>query len=226
MYAKCDDCSSYRSQSGLDPACAACRSNPGCGQPRQRTYTRRGPSAPGLREAQRLGEMPERRRAQARQDPAEVGVVRDLPGLGDETVPRRLRKPRQRPAVALRLDQCLHHGTSLGGNQVANALAVRRHERVEIDDPPDPFRNAVGHACDDGARGAVGDQHDVVEVLEDQRVDHVVDVRREPHLGAGQVRALAEARERRCVTRAPASPSSDFTFHQHQPPNQAGWTRT
>ena len=64
---------------------------------------------------------------------------------------------------------------------------------------PDALGHAVHDAGDDHAAVAVAGEHDVVQVLEEDQVHHVVDVGLQVDVGAVEVHALAEAGERGAV---------------------------
>ena len=113
------------------------------------------------------------------------------------------------------------------GGKVEPALAVLRFERVEPDDRGDAVSDLLQRA---GARPpAVGvhDQADVLEVLPFEHVDEVGDVGVEIDVLAHEVRALADAGERRRehlvallfqqVRHAPPAPAAvPRAVHQHE----------
>ena len=77
--------------------------------------------------------------------------------------------------------------------QVEQALAVPRHEGVEIDQLRDALARPVGDAGRHHAAIAVPDQHDIAQVLHLEHADDIGDVGVEIDRRAGEMRALAEA---------------------------------
>jgi hypothetical protein len=73
------------------------------------------------------------------------------------------------------------------------ALAVLRHEGVEVDEPSNARRHAIGNAGGDHAAVAVTHEHDVGKILALDHAQHVGDVRVQGDGAARLVRALAEA---------------------------------
>jgi hypothetical protein len=63
------------------------------------------------------------------------------------------------------------------------------------------LRHAVHDAGDDHAAVAVAGEHDIVEILEEDEVDHIHDVGLEVDVGAVEVHPFAEAGERDTVDR-------------------------
>ena len=147
----------------------------------------------------RLGEVPERRRAQPREHPGQVGLVDDLPRRRGRSPPRARGEARPEPTVTLGLHERLHGLATVGRQHVDDALAVGRHEGVEVDELGDPLGHPVGDAGDDVAGRAVPDQQHAVEVLVAHEVDDVGDVRRHPDLRGRQVGPLAETGQGRRV---------------------------
>jgi hypothetical protein len=84
-----------------------------------------------------------------------------------------------------------HHGAVVGGghcveqadivrrHHVVEALPVERNERIDIDEPLDPVRQAVGDARDHHAAIGVADQADVAQIVRfdvaDDRQDRLLE---------------------------------------------------
>ncbi len=136
------------------------------------------------RQADAALEAAQRLRIAPRHDPVDVG----LPRIG------RQRIGRHQPAIAAAgLRALAHRMAAVRSSEVGEALAVTRHERVEIDQPRDALARAVGHAGRHHAPVAVADQYDVVQILAVQRAAHVGDMGVEVVLRARQMLALAKA---------------------------------
>src|SRR5688500_5319886 len=80
--------------------------------------------ARGIRAPYRLLQMSERRWPEALEHPAHIVFVGDAPHVAHDRLPRRRRKTRQEPPVALRPHQLLHHLSSRGSDQIEYGLAV------------------------------------------------------------------------------------------------------
>src|SRR5215472_350254 len=144
----------------------------------------------------RLCEMSERCRLQARQYPAPVRLIGNAPDLRHDFFPRRRCEPRHEPALTLALHQRFHWRTPIGWYDVEHALAVLRHEGVQIDDMSDQIRHSIGNTGDDHPAGAVTDQGDISQTLVLQEIDDVLDVGVEADFRASEMRAFAKAGER------------------------------
>jgi hypothetical protein len=108
--------------------------------------------------------------------------------------------PPRRPGR--RRDEAVHRGVpesaaELRTGEIEQRLAVPRHERVDVQEPRDPVRDAVGDRGDDHAAVALPDEHDIVEVVELEVLEHVLDVRPEVDGRRGEMTALAEPGQRR-----------------------------
>ena len=89
-----------------------------------------------------------------------------------------------------------HIGIGAGATeQVVEGHAVIGHGGIEEDHVPNPFGDAIHHASDDHATVAVAGQHDVMQILEEDEVHHIVDVGFEIDVGTGEMDAFAEAGE-------------------------------
>ena len=85
------------------------------------------------------------------------------------------------------------------GAKLEQAVAVGRHEGIEVDERRDALRHPVGDARHDDATIGVPHQDDVLEVLPQDHVADVGDVGVEIDLHVGEVRPLAQSRQRRRV---------------------------
>jgi hypothetical protein len=81
----------------------------------------------------------------------------------------------------------------LRGERVERALAVAGQQGVEVDEPGEQGRRAVGDGGHHHAAVAVPEQHRLVQVLVLQHIHHVLDVGLKVEVGTRQVAALAQA---------------------------------
>jgi len=72
-------------------------------------------------------------------------------------------------------------------------VAVAWHERVQVDQVPDPVADVLQRARDHAPAVGEAEQHDPVEILIQHHVDHIGDVGGQAHLRAGQMDPLADA---------------------------------
>jgi hypothetical protein len=89
--------------------------------------------------------------------------------------------------------------SALRQDVVHRALAVLRHEGIEVHETCDALRHAIGGAGNHHAAVAVAEQHHAIKLLRLEHADNVLDMRLEVYRGAGEVRPLPEAGEGRRV---------------------------
>ena len=99
----------------------------------------------------------------------------------------------QQPALSLLLHEGVEGRPAVRRDEVEQALAVLRHEGIEIDELGDPLRHLLGNARDHHAARAVADEDHAIEVLVLQDVDDVLDMGGQGNLRPGEVGAFAEA---------------------------------
>jgi 2-keto-4-pentenoate hydratase/2-oxohepta-3-ene-1,7-dioic acid hydratase in catechol pathway len=177
------------------------------------------PVAPGGRAPSPVGGVPERparlgpgltgrldvgarERAvlQRARQPDRLGEAADRLRRAPYAGPRRLRRvvelagPRRHQPVAAQLDHAAA-GPSAGG---VDPVAVTGHERVEVDQVPDPVTDVLQRPGDHEPAVGEAEQDDVAQVLVPDGVDHVGDVGGQADLGTGEVGALTDAGQARC----------------------------
>src|SRR6185312_1550030 len=82
-------------------------------------------------------------------------------------------------------------------SEIQEALAILRYESIQVHQRANAFRNAVRDARDDHAAIGVAAQHDILELLPPDQIEHIQRVGVQIHRGGKQVRALPDTRERR-----------------------------
>ena len=143
------------------------------------TYVRvNGYSSSGRSQPDRLGEAADRVRRAAGGRPVGRGGVLHRPRQRLHQ-PRRARPDRARPVP--------------GAGQVVQRLAVGGHERVQVDQVRYPVGDVLEGAGHDHAAVGEAEQHDVGQVLVEDRVHHVEHVGGQVDLRRRQVGALSDA---------------------------------
>ena len=127
----------------------------------------------------------------------------------------------------------LERRDALGRGHVVDALPVRRHEGVEIDQRPEAPGRAVGGAGHDHAAIAVAAQHDVVQFFPFEQVGDIQDMGVQAGLGRQQMRTVGEAGQRRrkypmagrlqpACNLPPAPAAVPGAMHQNESSSSAG----
>ena len=112
-----------------------------------------------------------------------------------DAAPVEVGRRRHAKAVGRRILDC-KLAVAVAG-KIPPGLAIGRYEGVDVDKGRNPFRQPVGHAGDHHAGVAVAAQHDVLDLLEQQHIGHVLDMGVEVGPGGSEMRALAEAGQTR-----------------------------
>lgn len=97
------------------------------------------------------------------------------------------------PTIAMLSGRSLRGVIELLGQKIKRRLTVAGHERVDVDDQPDPLGDPLGGARDGYAPVAMTAENDVVKVLQFEDRHNVLHVGGHPNLGPPKVRALSQA---------------------------------
>ncbi len=128
---------------------------------------------------------------------------------------------RQTPAVPI-FDRRAQSRRPIAREQIDHGLTVLRHESVQVDEPGDALRHAVGDSRGDHPAVAVADEHETLQPLEFDDLQQVLDMGIQVDRRIGQMLPLSEAG----IGRGDQAVSGGRHQRMHLPPRPSRGPRT